>query len=83
MMRLCARVTRLCPQADFRVECGTPAHAVHSVIAVVVLLGFCCGLPVFTGMTLSRRFRDGRLHDARTERRYLFLFDGYKDRRAW
>lgn len=86
---LCMMVTVRCrpalphKQADFRVECGNATHTAHSVVAVIELLCFCCGLPVFTGLTLWRRFKSDRLSEARTQRRYLFLFDGYRPSRAW
>lgn len=69
-------------RADFRVSCDTAKHSAHVAVAVVVLLVYCCGLPIATAATLHRRYKAGTLHADRTRRRFLFLMDGFTDRRA-
>lgn len=70
-------------EADFRVECGTAIHAFHVVAATIVLLGFCLGFPIMTGVTLYRRFRSGTLESAATRKRFDFLMSGFKPERAY
>lgn len=68
---------------DFSVPCGTSRHNAHVLIAVIVLVAFCIGFPLATGVMLYRHYRAETLDQESTRKRLLFLLDGYKPERAY
>ena len=48
-------------KADLSVECGTPEHRAHVLLAVLVLLVFCAGLPLGTMSVMAWKRRHGHL----------------------
>lgn len=67
-------------KVDYRVECGTAEHSLHSALAVVVLLGFSVGLPVYSYFALRK---DQRRAAATGRHLFSFLSDGYRARYYW
>lgn len=69
--------------SDFTVVCGDAKHTAHVVVAVIVLAGFCLGLPAFCGISVSRIYKSGELHSVQARKLWLFMTHGYRDKRAW
>lgn len=68
---------------DFTITCGTPEHTAHVVVAAIVVVGFCIGFPLATGVELYRRYKAGTVDDVATKRRFKFLMQGYRPERAY
>lgn len=63
-------------RADLRVSVGTAAYGVAAVAAIIGLIGFTVGLPVYSVLLL--RHNRHKLHTEHVRRRFGFLYDGYK-----
>ena len=57
-------------------KCDNVKHTVHSAVAVVVMVAYCIGYPVYIGVRLLLHHRRGTLHDRQTRKTYKFLSNG-------
>lgn len=63
--------------SDFRVSCNTAKHAAHAVVAYVVLVVVCLGMPVAIAVVLWPRGRSTAEMN-RVAGNFAFFTDGYK-----